>query len=241
MEKPIFIFIMLIMFLACNSELKPVDVVEDFKINQNDSIKGTEENYSYDNEVINLGIGLIIVADTFELFEDSVLSKSYGSYDVYESDFNFYTKFYKPDYGILHFVCLKKTNIFYQVLVNYSDTLYVENNSDNTFSNWSNYITQSYGIRRKTSAINKKLQFLHENSNELADTLSVPGGIEMFCAIKVENDWVKVQYDCFFNDENNPFEGEPCATYINECNSPLTGWLKWKEDNVLSIDISLMP
>jgi hypothetical protein len=59
--------------------------------------------------------------------------------------------------------------------------------------------------------------------------------------LEVKGEWVKVTYDCFYNDENNAFEGEPCHTYIDKCQNPVVGWLKWKQDNKILIDIFLMP
>jgi hypothetical protein len=49
------------------------------------------------------------------------------------------------------------------------------------------------------------------------------------------------EYDCFYNDDNNPNEGEPCHNFIDKCKNPLTGWLRWRQENKLLIDIFLMP
>jgi hypothetical protein len=51
---------------------------------------------------------------------------------------------------------------------------------------------------------------------------------------------VRVNYDCFYNRENNSHEGEPCYNFINECQNPVTAWLKWKQGNKLLIDIMLL-
>jgi hypothetical protein len=71
--------------------------------------------------------------------------------------------------------------------------------------------------------------------------LTIPQGFEMFCPMEIRGDWVKVRYDCFYNDENNPHEGEPCHNFIDECKDPVTGWLKWRNENKILIDIFLMP
>src|SRR4051794_28135817 len=71
---------------------------------------------SYDNKVSTLGIGLIIVPDKFVVYDDSLLNKKFRSIDMYgdERAINVYSKFYKPDYGIMHFVCVQATEKYYK-------------------------------------------------------------------------------------------------------------------------------
>jgi len=200
---------------------------------------------NYDNEVASLGIGLIIAPSTFEIFNDSLLTEKIASWDMYEgeSKISLCSKFFKPDYGIMHFVCLAKSEKAYKVLVNYSDMMYLPKNKNYDFKTWEEYIAQSFGIRRLTYH-NDDITIKHPlriKPNDKADTLVIPNGQELFCPMEIKGDWIKVNYDCFYNDENNSFEGEPCHNYIDKCKNPLTGWLRWRQENQLLIDIFLMP
>jgi len=166
-----------------------------------------DQNCSYDNQVASLGFGLIIAPQKFEVYNDSLLSDKTASWDMYkdESNITICSKFYKPDYGIMHFVCLAKGEKAYKVLVNYSDIKYLPKTNNYVFENWEEYIVQSYGIRRITKdngdiPINNPLRMKPEND---ADTLVIPKGQELFCPMEIKGDWVKVRYDCFYNDENN--------------------------------------
>lgn len=200
----------------------------------------------YDNEVSSLGIGLIISPSKFTLYNDSLLTDRFVSKDMYSDNkekINLCSKFYEPEYGIMHFVCLDKTKKSFKVLVNYSDIKYLPNTEHYKFKSWNDYIIHSFGIRRlhnKAGGIQSYLP-LRKEPNEKSDTLAIPKGYEMFCPLEIKGDWIKVKYDCFYNQESNPHEGEPCHGYIDECNNPLTGWLRWRQDNKLLIDIFLMP
>ena len=204
-----------------------------------------DHNCSYDNQVSSLGIGLIISPSRFEIYNDSLLNDKIASWDMYkdEGKINLCSKLFKPDYGIMHFVCIAKSEKAYKVLVNFSEIKYLPKTKNYDFKTWDEYISQSFGIRR---LINNKGDFsknysLRIKPNDNADTLVIPKGHELFCPMEIKGDWIKVRYDCFYNDENNSYEGEPCHNYIDKCKNPLTGWLRWRQENQLLIDIFLMP
>ena len=88
---------------------------------------------------------------------------------------------------------------------------------------------------------NTSFNALRKLPTDSADAISLPPGHEMFCPMEVQGDWLKVQYDCFYNDEDNKYEGQPCHNYIGKCTEALTGWLRWRKDNKLLVDIFLMP
>ena len=197
---------------------------------------------SYDNPVSTLGKGLIIAPDKFVIYNDSLLNSKFESIDMYNngSAIHCYSKYYKPDYGIMHFICLQVTDKCYKIIVDYNTIKYLPKSKKYQFVNWTNYIMESYGIRRNGSTTVSKLP-LRVSSSDNSDTLSIPANYEMFCPVEVKDDWVKVKFDCFYNDDTNKHEGEPCQTYISECKNPVTGWIKWKDGNKILIDILLMP
>lgn len=238
MKVHILIAIILNLFTACNQDKKIGDVV---------SIRVMDKSYpcQYDNPVVSLGIGLVIAGPIVEIYNDSLLTSKLDSFDMYTIDentkINICSKYYKPDYGIMHFVCLKEHNNCFKVLVNYSTIYYLPKTKDNTFKTWEAYILDAHGISRVTDEEIVLPQPLRKKPAVQSDTLIIPNGLEMFCPIEIKGDWVKVKYDCFYNLNENPYEGEPCHEFINKCKNPVTGWLQWKSNNKILIGIFLIP
>ena len=202
-----------------------------------------KENPSYENYSKTLGIGLIIVPEEFELFNDSLLTYRYMKWNMYSSENSpkpIFPKYYKPDYGILHFICLESTSKYHKILINESKIKYSPTTNLYQFITWDKYILQSFGIRRNNQGNHEK-EPLRNSSYAKSEIVLIPEGYEMFCPIEVKGDWVKVKYDCFYNEESNLHEGEPCSSFIEKCKNPVTGWLKWRENNMVLIDIFLMP
>lgn len=242
MARLITIILLAFSLLSCSRQKKdakllPIPTMDSASIKLVENIKAA---CSYDNPVSTLGIGLVISPTEFKIFNDSLLTSSFGSWNMYndEDSLTFCSKFHKPDYGIMHFVCISKTPNAYKVLVNYSDIKYLPIEKDYTFTTWEKYILQSFGIRRINDSDSGSLK---KEPSDNADTLSIPKGYEMFCVIKMRDDWMKVTYDCFYNLKENKHEGEPCQNFIHECKAPVTGWLRWRKDNTCLVDIFLMP
>jgi hypothetical protein len=199
-----------------------------------------------DNEVSSLGIGMVIAPLKFALYDDSLLRgepQLVDMYEKYDSLNNVCSCVFDPEYGLMHFACTGKSAKAYRVLINYSQVKYLPREKEYQFKTWEEYISNSFGIRRKTESDSTQtpIGFVRKEPSDQADTISIPAGLEMFCAMQVKGDWVKVQYDCFYNKENSPYEGQPCHNYINKCSNPLTGWLRWRQGNKQLIDILLMP
>lgn len=85
-----------------------------------------------------MGVGFVISSNPYqfedlshsdELYNDPALTKK----RTHENVFPF---FYKPDYGLYHFICLKKTAVYYEILVNDSEIAYIPNNMNFYFKTW---------------------------------------------------------------------------------------------------------
>lgn len=205
-----------------------------------------ENTCTYDNEVSTLGIGLVIAPRKFEVFNDSLLTERWTMGDMSAEDTSLARvcpKFFKPDYGIMHFVCVGKTAQSYRILINYKEVKYLPKTTLYVFKTWETYLLQSFGVKRLANpkGDNGSVQPLKTAPGEAADTLSVPAGQELFCPVQLQGDWLEVKYDCFYNEADNPHEGTPCDQYISQCKTPLTGWLRWRKGEHLLIDIFLMP
>ena len=202
---------------------------------------------SYDNEMASLGLGLVMAPSTFDIYNDSLLTDKLASRDLYSDNdtlVDICPKYFEPDYGIMHFVCTGETEKAYKVLFNYAQVAYLPKKKEYKFQSWDEYITTSMGVRRLTSdegAVYQPAEPLRREPQDGADTLTIPESYELFCPIEVNGDWVKVKYDCFYNLEENKFEGQPCHNYITKCKNPITGWVRWRRGNKVLIDIMLIP
>jgi hypothetical protein len=187
--------------------------------------------YSYENETSTLGIGLVMGIDTMELYNDSLLQNLYVKWDMYQEQPNptLYSKFWKPDYGIMHFICLEKNSKYFKVLINYNDIKFFPNTRKYKFENWEEYISSSYGI-----GSNPRDSVMYSEPDKKSSIIKIKGN--GLCALQIRGDWVKVA-DC------NGALDEPCSEILNQKpNKTATkGWLKWKEKNKLLIAICLMP
>jgi hypothetical protein len=239
------------MLLSCglksNQEAKTSAVVESDPAPSADApTDAPDNNCLFDNEVSTLGIGLVLAPAEFTLFNDSALTEIYAEVDMYADDEGLdliCPKFFAPEYSILNFVCLDSSSTSYKVLSGYSTVKYLKRVDAAEFMSWHDYVLSSFGIRRLTSNDGAELsnQPLKREPFQQSPTLKIPAGFEMFCPMEIKEDWVKIKYDCFYNLEQNPHEGEPCHNFIGECEKPLTGWMRWRDGNRLLIDILLAP
>lgn len=200
----------------------------------------------YENNVSSLGIGVVLAPQAYTLWSDSAttaefLSVSSSTEEVMGS---ICPKFYDPEYGIIHFVCIAVNADTYAVLADSATVKYIRRSTDGVeFKSWDEYILQSFGVRRKidNEGHPKVSGLLRTEPEDRGSSLTIPAGHEMFCPMEVQGDWVKVRYDCFYNRDVNPYEGEPCHNFIEQCENPLTGWIRWRNGKELLIDIFLMP
>lgn len=203
----------------------------------------------YSNSTTELGIGLVEYDNynhrtpIFEVFNDPELTDKFCSWNIYDesNESPFCAKFHKPDYGIVQVVVLDSLDKSYKVLVNEQDIKYVPKSINYVFWSWEEYLTESHGIRRKIENIDFKNQHVRQQPNNSAEPVKLPDEkFELFCVLEVKGDWIQVKYDCFYNTTQNPHEGMPCSTYIDECTNSATGWIRWRIGNEITIDIFLM-
>jgi hypothetical protein len=245
--------LVIVLLFSCagnNNNEQPTVLKQDSIINTHDSsrhlVKASPNKCTIDNEVASLGIGLVIAPKAFTLYDDSLLAGKPLSIDMNgqsDSLANICTMVFDPEYGLMHFACTGETENAYRVLINRSETKYLPKKQIQ-FETWEQYLLHSFGVRRKTAVADeneKPLTDLHKEPSDTAAILALPTGLEMFCAMQVQGDWLQVKYDCFYNDEDSKYEGQPCHNFIGKCGEAQTGWIRWRQDNKLLIDILLMP
>jgi hypothetical protein len=94
---------------------------------------------TYDNGVADLGKGLIISPSKFDIYSDSLLTKKLITVDMYaqaDEKMPVCPKFFKPDYGIMHFICLAETEKSYKVLANTSEVMFLPRAKGYEFAPW---------------------------------------------------------------------------------------------------------
>lgn len=203
----------------------------------------------YSNPTSELGIGIVEYdkynhqTPVFKVYNDPELTKKFCSWNIYDESKSapFCAKYHKPDYGIVQVVVLDSLTNSYKVLVNKDEVKYVPKTINYVFWSWEEYLTQSHGIRRKIENEQFKNQPILQLPDESSEKIELPNDcFELFCVIDVKGDWIKVKYDCFYNQDQNPNEGMPCSEYIDECENSTIGWLKWRIGNEVVVDIFLM-
>lgn len=235
--KKLLIYIVAILLLAsCQSKTAKKETLAEKVLSKLPT--DTTHEVAYDNPAKTLGLGLVKAPDKFDIYDDSLLSKKYQSVDMHQEKIaGLAPKYFKPESGIMHFVCISQSEKAYHILINNNTEKYLPKANGYDFVSWDSYITQSYGIKP-----------LYEGEKSIAlqtepdgKGKAIPGTekYEMFCPMQVKGDWAQVQFDCFYNTDNNRHEGEPCHKYIGQCKSPVTGWLQWRKDEKVLIDIFL--
>src|SRR5205085_2579592 len=159
---------------------------------------------------------------TIEIFNDSLLKDSYVRWNYYEEEEPkkpMCPKYFFKEPFIFHFVYLKETVKSYQILINNNEVKYLPKIKENVPTSWEDYILNSMGIGKLSNAKGEKdsEQPFRKAPSENAPIIEFPTEVELFCPMEIKGDWVKVQYDCFYAQQNNKFEGQPCHDYISKC------------------------
>lgn len=142
--------------------------------------------------------------------------------------------YYKPDYGLFHFVCLDSTTDCYHILYNDSSDGYVSKR-DYHFITWDSLILNSTGVYRLANInVNNPLR---EKPNSNSDLISYNCKFDDLAAVdlkRVGNTyWVKVVYfkDCKGED--------PFYTYPDLSIFP-SAWIMWRINEQLLIELAML-
>jgi hypothetical protein len=199
----------------------------------------------YENPTNQLGIGLIRLdyskKPTVGIYNDSNFSSKYDQWNSEAANMEIYPKFYELDYGVCDFVCLEVNENYYKILIGYNQAKYIKVADYWRLTTWKNLIEESFGVTRKRdSRVSNKLRSSKsEESSEIALELKTH---ENFCVNSLEGSWLNVKYDCIYaTDKYIEFEGQPCINYIDKCDNNKIGWIKWKEEGELLVQIYLRP
>ncbi|UPT67801.1 MAG: hypothetical protein M0D57_03805 [Sphingobacteriales bacterium JAD_PAG50586_3] len=203
-------------------------------------LRAQNDTYScgFDNEMISLGIGVITTEEHFiVMYNDSLMKDKYVSWDYRKEgpEKPVCGVFFKPDYGILHVVCLRKLKKGYEVLINYNEKKYMPYFKSFEFHSWERYLdTAPLRVGRKEKDNNRFV--FYTGPSEKSDPVTINYASHHFCVQRTSGDWVEVQLEC---DLDESTEGLPCADFIHRCDYK-SGWFQWRKGNKLNIEIYLL-
>ncbi|TXD53157.1 MULTISPECIES: hypothetical protein [unclassified Polaribacter] len=135
--------------------------------------------------------------------------------------------FYKPDYGLYHFICLEKNSKYYKILINNSEIGFIPNNEKYIFKTWET-ILMSASVER----IDK--QNLIRNSPKEKDEKIIINSCK-YESMKVidiieQNGkfWIEISF------------ATNCEAYPENNAERKTGWIKWRNSEKLLVRIQLL-
>lgn len=172
--KNLSILILLISFSSCLNK-KGRDEAKELRRNdiKIDAIKNIDnQKYINDCEFLNnhniLGIGLMIwdfdCEDETVFYNDAFLKDIRGKYNFCGKVDGICPLFYKPDYGIMHFVVTEINDLSYRLIINKSEYVYIKKTTNFEFKNWKDFFE-----KEEISVSNK------DGNNILYDILSYDG------------------------------------------------------------------
>ncbi|HHT22356.1 MAG TPA: hypothetical protein GXZ87_03440 [Bacteroidales bacterium] len=113
----------------------------------------------YENNVIDLGVGIAMwnydCDKNIIIFSDSLLKNEVYNFNICNNAINEICPFfYKPDYGIYHFVVTRLSDEWYEILYNNDKKGYIQANLIFKFVYWDTLLKDySTGIREKKTGI----------------------------------------------------------------------------------------
>jgi len=179
-------------------------------------------------EPTEFGIGFAIATNPFgfgkpqnpnDFFIDKELSKKIDIEKI--APF-----FHKPDYGLYHFICLEKTVEYYKILINKTEIGFIPNDSNYYFKTWDGLLLNSTVVRNnrnnqiKLEWTENSQTILNECSSERLDVRDV---IE-----KNGEYWISISFS------------PTCEVYLTENTEMKNGWIKWRTNEKLLIEILLL-
>jgi hypothetical protein len=174
-----------------------------------------------------LGIGFVIPHNPYQYENGSHCNNIF-------SDKNLKTKsailvepfFYKPDYGLYHFICLSRTEKYYEILINNTVRGYLPNADNFIFTSWESLLINA-SVERITP--NNDIYREPSTKSQALDYKCQPDRLKVEEVIEKNNEyWILVS---FLPSCENPA--------ISEL-SPNSGWIRWRTKTELLVNILLL-
>ena len=144
------------------------------------------------------------------LFFENSINSSFQKESIYKPK-SIIPIFFKPDYNIFYTVCVEKINKTYKILSANSKYFFVQER-DFEFISWENFLIETVGIENMDWGKNP----LREKPNSSSIKLPVKSEND-FVINETRGDWIEVE-----NEDKD------------------RGWIKWRENEKLLIEIYLL-
>jgi len=166
--KRIILFSSLFIF-SCNHIEKNTTNIIKKKVDSSE-YKTLENLCNYKNPTKLLGVGVLewkpdLKCQISILDHNKQKSIATVDYCLNTSTNNICPIFYKPDYGIIHFIVLEEQINFYKIIYNYNQIRYVDKKESFNYKNWKNYLLDlPLGAKLKSNNLNFKILDVKEDS-----------------------------------------------------------------------------
>ena len=177
-----------------------------------------------------LGIGLAIAKNPYSFGNRTHPNDIYKNRELTDkiSTNNIFPFFYKPDYGLYHFICIEKNKKYYKILINDTEIGYIPNNQNYFFKSWETLLMTASVARidKKSNPIRKSPNDTEKiiiSNNCKFETLKVVDVIEQ----KGEF-WIQISF------------ATNCNPYPENGTKQKTGWIKWRNMKKLLVTFQLL-
>ena len=160
----------------------------------------------------SLGIGLVKAESDIITIKSQNLNKRLNEY-TYTPKY-IVPVFFKPDYNIFYIVCLDNQKEYYKVLSANGEE-YLVSKAQTKFISWEEFLKSTTGISNLDWSENP----LRKEPFEKSKIITLKDTDATFNVIRVKKDWIEIQSD---NNTNQK------------------GWIQWKKENRLLIEIYLL-
>ncbi len=134
--------------------------------------------------------------------------------------------FMKPDYGLYHFICVNSSDRYYEVYINDSQKAFLPKNSNYHFQSWDAILLSSSVQRLDRSNV---IRTKSDVNSEIITNKCEVDVLEVLDIIQKNGKyWLSIRF-------SNEFDYDP------DENSNMTyGWIEWRTDNELLVNILLL-
>lgn len=185
-------------------------------------------SWAQDLEMQDLGIGFVIAENPYQYEDGSSPSNIYLDKKLSEkiSNLSVAPFFMKPDYGLYHFICTNKTGNYYEIYVNEKQKAYVPNNSKYYFKSWDALLIGRI-VQRIDQANQIRIE-ADEGSDIIVNACEIDQ-LEVLQVIEKKGEfWMSIRFS------------EECDFDPDEDTQMKSGWIKWRTQHELLVNILLL-
>ncbi|KXX69114.1 hypothetical protein [Flammeovirga sp. SJP92] len=169
-----------------------------------------------------LGIGFVYDTKSYE-YHGRMMPKVYDNREMTVESKNVEAYFYKPDYGLLHFSCIRITDSYYEIYIGENKKGYIPINDQFEFIELSEML-KNCSVKR-----------ISPNNNPILNEPDGNSKIRYSCS----REYLNVKEIKSIGNENwmNIYFSKDCDPMVTEEMDVTYGWIKWKNNSQLLVQI----